>query len=223
MKIKFINHLQLIAILAIAVSMTAQAQFDTNLLLNANGEAGDMTDWTVSANGGNGWHVGTDNGGVLPGSTASFATSYGWDIRSQTIDLLANGFTTSELDSAPTIAISDWVHGYVSDGSFFMNVELEDASHSVIASWSNGSQGSPLTISGSSAWTEYSTTFENYGSDLRYIVFEDGGISQNYWSGFYGPAFDGSSVTIQSAPEPSTLALAGLGGISALVMFRRRK
>jgi hypothetical protein len=219
------NLLKLTCGLALlGAAATAPAQTDTNLLLNANGQTGDMTDWTVVANGGSGWYVGTGYGSTLPGSSYPFATSYGWDVRSQTIDLLADGFTTAQLDSAPTISISDWVRGYIVNGSYFMNVQLEDASHNVIATWSNGSQSSPLTITSSAGWIEATGSLQSYGSGLRYIVFEDGGKDQAGWAGNYGAAFDASSVMlVQSTPEPSTLALAGLGGLGLLWQFRRRK
>ena len=206
----------------LGAAATAPAQTDTNLLLNANGQTGDMTDWTVVANGGSGWYVGTGYGSTLPGSSYPFATSYGWDVRSQTIDLLADGFTTAQLDSAPTISISDWVRGYIVNGSYFMNVQLEDAGHNVITSWSDGSQGSPLTISASGGWTEVTGSLQNYGSSLRYIVFEDGGKDQAGWGGNYGATFDASSIIVQTVPEPSTLVLSAMGGLG-LLLFRRRK
>lgn len=222
MKTNLIKHPLSMVLVVVSISITARAQFNTNLLLNANGQTGDMTDWTVVANGGSGWYVGTGYGSTLPGSSYPFATSYGWDVRSQTIDLLAVGFTTAQLDSAPTISISDWVRGYIVNGSYFMNVQLEDASYNVISSWSNGSQGSPLTINASSGWAEVTGSLKNYGSGLRYIVFEDGGKDQAGWAGNYGAAFDASSIIVQAVPEPSTLALSGLGGLG-LLLFRRRK
>jgi hypothetical protein len=223
MKTNLIKQFLLMAIIAASATITARAQFNTNLLLNADGQAGNMTDWTVVANGGNGWYVGTGFGSALPGSVNAFATSYGWDVRSQTIDLLAAGFTTAQLDSAPTISISDWVRGYIVNGSYFMNVQLEDASHSVISSWSDGSQSSPLTIGPSSGWIEVTGSLQNYGSGLRYIVFEDGGKDSMFWAGNYGAAFDASSIIIQAVPEPTTLAFAGLGVLGCVLMFWQRR
>jgi hypothetical protein len=199
-------------------------QPSTNLLVNANGEAGNMTGWTVTANGGSGWYVGDGFGSALSGATHPFCTSYGWDIRSQTVDLLAIGYTAAQLDSAPQISITDWVRPYIGNGEYFINVLLENASHDVIDTWSDGSQSSPQVIAEGQPWTEISTTLEYYGSGLRYIVFEDGGKDTKGWGGNYGTAFDGSSVTldISSVPEPSIFALTGLGG-AGLLLFRRRK
>ena len=223
MKTNLIKHPLLMALVAAVTAITARAQLSTNLLQNANGQTGNLSGWTAVASGGNGWHVGTDYGGAMTGSSNAFMTSYGWDVRSQTIDLLADGFTTAQLDSAPTISISDWVHGYFATGDYFMNVQLENASHNVIASWSQGSQSSPLTIAPSAGWTDGTGSLQNYGSGVRYIVFEDGGKDTLGWLGYYGAAFDASSVTlmIQPVPEPTALALAGLGALS-LLLFRRR-
>jgi hypothetical protein len=217
----FIKFIGSVALLGAAFAAPAQ----TNLLFNANGEAGDMTGWNIDQNDGNGWYVGTGYGGPLSGSTNPFDTSYGWDVRSQTIDLLAAGYSTDFLDSAPTVSITDWVNAYIVDGFYFMNVSLEDADQNVIASWSNGSQESPLSIGSGAGWTQITGSLDNYGSGLRYIVFQDGGRDSTGWAGNYGAEFDGSSVSfgIIPAPEPSTIALAGIGGLGALVMFRRRK
>ncbi len=216
--IKFIGSLTLLG-----VAFTASAQ--TNLLLNANGETGDMTDWTILQNGGDGWYVGTGFGSALPGSANPFATSYGLDVRSQTIDLVAAGYSTDFLDSAPTVSFEDWVNAYIVNGSYFVNVSLEDGEQNVIASWSDGSPDNMLTIASDAGWTQINGSLEDYGSGLRYIVFEDGGQDQAFWAGNFGAKFDGSSVSfgVTPAPEPSTLALAALGGLGSLLMFRRRK
>jgi hypothetical protein len=146
-------------------------------------------------------------------------------VRSQTIDLLAAGFSSDNLDAAPTISIADWVNAYIVDGFYFMDVQLEDANQDVIASWSNGSQDSPLTIGASDGWTEATGSLQNYGAGLRYIVFQDGGHDSTGWAGNYGAEFDGSSVSfgVTPAPEPSSLALSALGGFGGLLLFRRRK
>jgi hypothetical protein len=234
MKTNLIKHPFLLTLAVVSISFAARAQFNVNLLQNANGEAGNMTGWTVVASGGDGWAVANGYSGisVLPGSSNVFLTSYAMDVRSQTVDLLAAGFTTAQLDGVPTISISDWVlanantSGSLSTAQsrYFMDVQLEDASHNVIATWSQGSQSSPLTIYASAGWTDITGSLSNYGSGLRYIVFEDGGQDALYWGGNYGAAFDASSVmVVQSVPEPTTLALAGLGGLGMLWPFRRRK
>jgi hypothetical protein len=227
MKTNRIKHSLLMGLIAVSTIITARAQSDTNLLLNANGQTGNMTDWTAVLSGGNGWYVGNGYSGssVLPGSANEFMTSYGMDVRSQTIDLVADGFSTTQLDSAPTISISDWVLANANSDAksyYFVNVQLEDASHNVIASWSDGTQGSPLTLYASAGWTEVTDSLQNYGSGLRYIVFEDGGQDSMFWAGNYGAAFDASSVIVQAVPEPSTLALACWGSLS-LLLLRRRK
>jgi F-box protein 2 len=227
MRTNLIKRPLLMVLIAASTIITARAQSDINLLLNANGQTGNMTDWTTVAGGGNGWYVGNSYSGisVLPGSSNAFLTSYAMDVRSQTIDLVGDGFSTAQLDGAPTISISDWVLANANSDAksyYFVNVLLEDASHNVIASWSDGTQSSPLTLYASAGWTEVTDSLQNYGSGLRYVVFEDGGQDSMFWAGNYGAAFDASSIMVQAVPEPSTLAFAGLSGLSVLLFCRRK-
>ena len=69
-------------------------------------------------------------------------------------------------------------------------------------------------------WTEYSvsaTAPAGYTDAIMYNMFQDNGsttITENMY-------YDGASLV--AAPEPTTLALAGLGGAAALSLIRRRK
>jgi hypothetical protein len=105
-----------------------------------------------------------------------------------------------------------------------VNVQLEDAEQNIIGSWNYGSQDDPYTSFASAGWTEITGDLENYGSGLRYIVFEDGGKDQADWAGNFGTEFDGSSVSfgVDAVPEPSTLALSVVGALSGLLLVRRR-
>jgi hypothetical protein len=154
MKTNLIKHLMLMALIG-WTNMKVEAQFDTNLRLNANGETGDMTDWNVEQNGGNGWYVGWGYRSSLPGSANPFDTSYGLDVRSETIDFLAVGV-----------------------GSAFVFMCVIPSSHNHTSPVHIIGARPMLTITPDDGWTQISGSLEDYGSGLRYIVFEDGGQDQ---------------------------------------------
>ncbi len=87
-----------------------------NLLTNPGAETGDLSGWSIIENGGNGWlamdqTTGNDGYQVIDhahSGTWWFGTSYDWDTRSQTVDLLAQGYTTDYLDTSPPIQASEW-------------------------------------------------------------------------------------------------------------------
>ena len=186
--------------------------FYENLLTNPGGETGDMTGWTVTANGGNGWAM---TGAPVHSGSYAFATSYAWDTRYQEIDLLAAGFSTTVLDSEPDIMVGEWFGDRGDSGiQYYLNVELRDSSHNVITSWNTGTQ----VQSAGTGWTEQSYTFSDYGSGVRYVYFEDGGRDSNTWAGHYGAHLDDASV--QVVPEPASLLLA-LSGLPAIYFLRR--
>lgn len=185
------------------------APFDENLLVNSTSASSNMNGWTVTANGGNGWFV--ENG--------IFNTSYQWDIRTQTIDLLAAGFSAAVLDASPDIRVgvnlnADW------GGQYFINCQIQDASHNVLATFSVGSQSSPITtnsnFSGEFEWV--GTTLSDYASGARYIVYTDGGKDTRNWLGHYGTRFHSAEVTV--IPEPATVSVLALGTL--LLGFYRR-
>ena len=71
-------------------------------------------------------------------------------------------------------------------------------------------------------WTKYSVTATapaGYTDAIVYAMFQDNNSAIATENMFY----DNSSLTLTPTPEPSTLVLAGLGGISALSLIRRRK
>ena len=69
-------------------------------------------------------------------------------------------------------------------------------------------------------WTKYSVTATapaGFTDAIVYTMFQDNATATSTENLY----FDGSSIV--PAPEPTTLALAGLGGAAALAMIRRRK
>ena len=171
-----------------------------NLLENPGAETGDLSGWTITADGGNGWNV---RGSGYEGSH-SFSTSYNWCKRYQEIDLLANGYTEAELDAAPLVIVGEWFAGYGSEWDdprhhndyCYLKVELRDENHTIINSYDSGVFQTSNGTGWYGPWEQRSHTFSGYGSGLRSIYFEDGGKDWEYWAGRYGPALDATSVTV---------------------------
>ena len=192
-----------LAVLAGGMAVCASADvIGVNLLTNSTASSSNMNGWTVTANGGSGWAV---NKGV-------FSTSYNWDIRSQTVDLLAKGLTASQLDASPTIDAGVWENTYWG-GKYFLNVSLQDASHNVITNYNLGSQSSPIVVASTLDTNYYwiGTTFDSYASGVRYVTYTDGGMDTRGWAGNYGTSFQLAEVTV--IPEP------GVAGMILLTFF----
>ncbi|MEA1864996.1 MAG: NosD domain-containing protein [Euryarchaeota archaeon] len=171
---------------------------DLNLLTNPGAETGDMSGWTIIANGGNGWST---RGSGYEGDQ-SFATSYAWCNRSQEVDLLAKGYTDAQLDATPPVNVGEWFAGYGSEWDdprhhndyCYLKVELRDEEHAVIDSYDSGVFQTSTGSGWYGPWEQRSHTFSGYGSGLRYVYFEDGGKDWEYWNGHYGPALDAAFV-----------------------------
>ena len=203
----------------------AVAQSD-NLVTNGGATNG-TTGWTIIQDGGDGWRT-TSGSESHDGDGGAWSTSHQMASKSQTIDLLAKGFSTSYLDSAPDIDVSDWykmVHDYGADDTYYLKVELRAADGSVIDSFNTG------TLTATSSWTEAGTTFSNYGSGVRSIYIEHGGDDGEGWAGHYGTWIDDTSVRIggEHVPVDGTSGneilngsaqadhLSGLGGNDVLI------
>ncbi len=125
--------------------------------------------------------------------------SHAWASQTQTIDLVARGYSTTGLDAAPQIDISEWYLGVSSNtaDTYYYLAELLDASDAVIDSYALGSEASPIISS--AAWQEASHTFTGYGSGLRKIRVTHGGKDAEGWAGNYGVAIDDSSVCVNDS------------------------
>ncbi|MGY0217397.1 tandem-95 repeat protein [Endozoicomonadaceae bacterium StTr2] len=168
-------------------ALNVRGTLSDNLLTNASAQNG-TSGWNIVANGGSGWGI---EGTSHDGDGKSWGTSYQWNKKSQTIDLLAKGFTEEFLDSAPEINVSDWFRNDHSNDSYFLKVQLKDASGNTIASFDSG------TLTATSSWQEASKVFSNYGEGVRSIYFEHGGKDSEYWGGQYGARIDDSEVVIK--------------------------
>ncbi len=203
-----------------------------NLLENPGAETGDMSGWTIIANGGDGWGIwGVDTtgyGGPYDGIHC-FLTSYEWCNRSQEIDLLAKGYTEAQLDSASTVKVGEWFGqaNQYCGGMYYLNVELRDEDHNVIAYWNSGVHNTTWRGNGAASWDQLSHDFSGYGPGLRYIYWEDGSKDENWWEGYYGAKLDAASVTIAAqVPEYNVFGLLALLGILAVVLtgtLKKRK
>jgi hypothetical protein len=160
----------------------------TNLLLNPDAELG-LVDWNFSTGTGTDW--------VIQGSSfgsSSFVSSYNWSTKNQTIDLLANGFSTTYLDSEPLLYVQEMYTGHTVDFSdqYYLHVELRDASGTVLASFDDGTQSNPLIAD--TSWKTSNHVFSSYGPGLRTIYIESGGNDAEYWAGYYGTKIDEAEV-----------------------------
>ncbi|WP_252177988.1 VCBS domain-containing protein [Endozoicomonas sp. 4G] len=168
-------------------TLNVRGAYSQNLLTNSSGQNG-TSDWNIIENGGDGWastHISHDGDGK------GWVTSHEWAKKSQTIDLVAKGFTEQYLDSAPDIGVSDWFKDTHLDDDYYLKVELRDASNNVITSYNSG------TLTASDNWQEAASTFSNYGAGVRYIYFEHGGRDQEGWAGNYGAVIDDSKVFLK--------------------------
>lgn len=163
-----------------------------NHLLNSSATTGDLSGWTIESNGGDGWYVRDVGGGAL-----KYQTSYETCTKSQTIDLLELGYTEAELDMQPLIDVWEYYWGFdgPTDGTgfsdtHFMNVELRDGSGNVMDSFQSGN----LTCTATAQLLE--AVFTNYGTGLREIYVQHGGIDAEYWQGHYGGFADATQLTI---------------------------
>ncbi|MFZ5880906.1 MAG: choice-of-anchor Q domain-containing protein [Chloroflexota bacterium] len=211
MQYKFLSRLVVLSVLlalmfsaigTIPAQAVDPAPWDTNLVTNPGAEIGNLSGW--SGNTGS-WAISAD---AHQGSR-SFITTFAWTTRYQEIDLLAAGFTADELDAAPTVVVGEWFKGFNCGGGcnaadyYYFKVELRNAARAPIASWSAGSQASPITAT--ATWTEQTHTFSGYGSGLRYIYLEDGGDDAEGWAGHYGTVMDDAyAMLLTGNPIAST-------------------
>ena len=221
---KYKKTLKLIcAILLVAIAIfnytTQHVQADANLLTNPGAEANNLSGWNVLSNGGDGWAT---SGWDTPHSgNDAFVSSYGLDSLSQRVDLLSNGYTQNQLDTQqPTITFYIWLGNRCDSASkYYLSFKLlANNGSTVLASSGNtfGNSGSLITLSNCTNWFKQTYTFSNYGTGARYVYFEFGGDSVNFWAGNYGTVFDDASVEVNSTPNtPSSLGPTSLVNGSA--------
>lgn len=168
----------------------------TNIVVNGSADSG-LSGWNITQNGGDGWAITGDN---------KFISSYNLCIKSQVIDLVAAGYSTTILDASPDIAVSEeYVGGWPNySDTYFYNAELRDENGNVIASYSTGN------LICTAAIQTVNHVFSGYPAGVRYVFIEHGGDDAEFWAGHYGAIIDNSEVivtvplsSIQTAGLPS--------------------
>ena len=167
----------------------------TNLLNNPGAE-NEYEGWT-KINGGNGWStttVGVDLIGVPRTGNKLWTSSYFDCTLIQTIDLLAAGFTASQLDASPNIKAGAYVATNEYTGAYTtIKLELLDANDAILSTHYVCNE---LRIPLNTAWTEKSLIVSNYGVDVRKIKFYLIGRDDRYWAGYFGTQFDDAFVYV---------------------------
>ncbi|XP_068935347.1 F-box only protein 44-like isoform X1 [Petaurus breviceps papuanus] len=128
-----------------------------------------------------------------------FVTSYRTCLKSQLVDLKANGYWKELMDTVrPDIMIKDWFAARNDCGcTYQICVKLLSDNREVLAEFTPD----PVYIEqwNDAEWREVSYTFSNYPPKVCYIHFQHGGRDTQFWAGWYGPKVTNSSITI--SPE----------------------
>lgn len=184
--------------------------YNQNLLTNGTYESSATTGWTTT-NGGDGFALESDG----HSGAKSLAGSYDWGSQTQTIDLVAAGYSTADLDAAPSIVVSEWYKTCsVSNDYYYYKAELLNGALGVITSFSLGSQAAPITTT--TSWQQVTNTFSGYGAGVRYVKITHGSKDAEFWAGQYGALIDDSEVTlsIPMAISSSTVVQSSSSSIS---------
>jgi hypothetical protein len=169
-----------------------------NLLKNGDARQG-LTNWHIMANGGDGWLVEEGPAASCPGQTAAtcFVSSYAWNTKAQTIDLVAEGYSAEALDRAPVIQVAEWYAGRSDCESFYrLIVELRDTNQRAVARFDSGILEAPLAPDFVYPWKPISYAFRDYGPGVRYVYFEHSGKDKKFWCGNYGSKMTGGRVIV---------------------------
>lgn len=212
------NHFKIVlfVILSVCFSLNVWAA-SGNLISNPGAEAdtsnNPVTGWTTVLNGGDKMKVNWDS--LVRSGSNSFQSSYSVDSVKQTVDLLANGYTQTQLDTQqPDIVFSLYLATRGDQaGRYYITYKLlgNDGSTVVATSGSTyGTSSSLLSVSSGTSWTQKSTTFSSYGAGARYLYVEFGGVDQSFWAGNYGTHFDDVSAIV-NADSNYTLTVSNSG------------
>lgn len=172
-----------------------------NLIVNSDNTGDFASTWKVIYNGGSGWY---HNGKTFGNwTTGHFGTSYRWGLKEQEIDLWERGYNKAFLDSVkPEISVSEeFSKTYCGNDYYRMRVMLLDSQRQLIKKFSTKVKRIPGACDWTSNWKTEAYTFTEYPNDLRYIVFEDAGISREYWRGYYGTKMRNASVKLLKTPQ----------------------
>ncbi len=194
----------ILAVAMLAVSATAQA----NLLSNPSFESGDLTAWNVSNAGST----------VVNNVTASDGV-YSVDFPVDTITLLSQIIDGSLLsaNTSATLSLDVWSDRLKSGTGGKYMFRLYGDSDGLTGGDLKGDTmiyDSTGQYDGESQWDSKSADIPDVGDHNHYIVWfsAEAGTSTNY-------RLDNVSLT----PEPATMSLLGLGGLTMMIRKKRGK
>ncbi|XP_071080000.1 F-box only protein 2-like [Haliotis cracherodii] len=185
--------------------------YGRNLLKNSCAKAGCIK-WRIKEDGGNGFGVEDVPVDVKPLSdfvpmeepgVKVWTTSYYWCVKSQEVDLKAEGVEEWVMDHVkPHIQVSDWYAARHDSGcAYEMTVRLLDwmghqiDSHVFLKQFRQGEGGD---------WHQASHTFKDYLPGVRYVDFRHGGKDMEFLPGHYGVKFTLSSVRLKFTQSHTT-------------------
>jgi len=172
-----------------------------NVLKNGDASHG-FDSWNILKNDGDRWKVEDGPAASCPCKPVryNFVTSYGWDAKAQTIDLLAEGLKRDFLDLIPKIEVSEWICSRTDClGRYRLLVELRDEKQKSIDRFDTGVIDAPIAANWVYPWTRVAHTFNSYPKGLRFIYFEHSGIDTKFWAGHYGSKMTCAEVRIRNA------------------------
>lgn len=196
-----------ILLLSVFCLLTA-SPYDTNLVTNPGAESG-VTGWDFH-NYGSSW---SDAGYVHSGSKGFITSYYDQDTfdcctKTQTINLIAAGFSATELDAGIPIEYSEWIRaGGAAGGSrYCLKVDLLDGTNNILATWNRGTFGASTLISipWDTDWFMESHTFVGYPTGVRSVRLFAAGTESSYWGGHFGACFDDACLMLPSTPNNTT-------------------
>ena len=156
----------------------------TQVSFNGRAESGDMSGWTLTANGPDPWVV------CAPGQ---FCTSYSWARKERTIDLLAAGVPLFVLDAGQAIHVSEsFAMVFPQTMTYNLGVTLLDSAMVPIASWSTGDTPTTTDATAAHVFSGYHTP----GNPVRHLRWADGGRDGLSWAGYYGPRLYGATLAV---------------------------
>lgn len=171
------------------LSLSCLAAEDGNLLVNPGAES-NYTGWSVS-NGGSGWST---TFSTAHSGSRCWSSSYDPCTLTQTIDLVANGYDTAFLNTAPMISAGAYViTNYFSSGHVSIRVDLLDSANAIIRT--NYAVNQNMNHK---QWLLKYTSVSGYGKGLRKIRLTLRGEGDLFWADQYGPSFDDAFVYIIS-------------------------
>lgn len=167
-----------------------------NLLKNPRA-AEQLNHWQIESNEGDGWKIeGLKVQHPNEAVQKNFVTSFGMCLKSQLIDLKAEGYNASFMDHyQPAIKISDWYAARWDCGCIYkLQVDLLNQKKKSIHKFHP--EMVRIEQWNDQQWHKMTHVFKNYGPGVRYVKFVHGGQDTQFWAGWYGVRVSDSSIEI---------------------------